>query len=86
MGLDLVEIVMRIEEDFEIEIPDRVAETLTTPGKVIDYLANLPKFSDLNRPREYIADKVWRIIEDVAGVDRRDYYEESRFIEDMGLD
>ena len=86
MGLDIVELIMRVEEEFEIEIPDEIAETLTTPRTVIDYLANLPKFSERRRPREYIADKVWLIIEDVVGIDRRDYNEDSRFIEDMGMD
>lgn len=86
MGLDLVEMVMRIEEEFETEIPDEVAVTFTTPRKVIDYLVNLPNIKEKRHPREYISDKVWRIIEDEAGVDRTDYYENSRFIEDMGMD
>ena len=86
MGLDIVELIMSIEEEFEIEIPNEFAETFTTPKNVIDYLATLPKFSEPNRPREYIADKVWLIIEDVVGIDRRDYSEDSRFIEDMAMD
>lgn len=32
MGLDYVELVMRVEEEFEIEISDCEAETLATPG------------------------------------------------------
>ncbi len=86
MGLDIVELIMRVEEDFEIEIPDSIAETLTTPRTVIDYLMSLPKFSEQHRPREYVADKVWLIIEDVVGINRRDYNEDSRFIEDMAMD
>jgi len=77
---------MRIEEEFEIEITNEIAEKLTTPRMVIDYIANLPKFSDRNRPPEYIADKVWLIIEEVIGIKRRDYNEDSRFIEDMAMD
>jgi hypothetical protein len=46
----------------------------------------LPKFRDANRPREYLADKVWRLIEEEVGIDRRDYHEDSRFLEDMGMD
>lgn len=38
MGLDLVELAIRIEETFEVQIPDRVAGELTTPGKVTDFL------------------------------------------------
>ena len=50
MGLDIVEMVIRFEEEFEVEIPNKVAETLETPKAVIDYLSELPKYK--NRPRE----------------------------------
>lgn len=86
MGLDLVEMVMRIEEEFETEIPDEIAITFTTPKKVIEYVSNLPNIKAKNYPREFIADKVWLIVEDEGGVDRRDFTEDSRFIEDMGID
>lgn len=38
MGLDLVEMVLRIEDTFGVEIPDEVATTLETPRLVIDFL------------------------------------------------
>lgn len=38
MGLDLVELVIRTEETFDIQIPDRVASDLTTPKKVTDFI------------------------------------------------
>lgn len=33
MGLDLVELTIRVEETFEVQIPDRVAAELTTARK-----------------------------------------------------
>lgn len=36
--LDVVELVMTVEEHFNIDISCEDAETLTTVGKVIDYL------------------------------------------------
>lgn len=39
MGLDAVEIVMAIEEAFDIQIEDAVAECLLTPRDVIDFVA-----------------------------------------------
>ena len=38
MGLDLVELVIRVEETFGVSIPDRDAAELNTPGKVTDYI------------------------------------------------
>ena len=38
MGMDAVELVIRFEEAFGIRIPDEVAEQLTTPRKVTDYV------------------------------------------------
>ena len=37
-SLDIVELVMAIEEEFEIEIPDEDAEKVVTVGDVVDYL------------------------------------------------
>ena len=39
-SLDTVELIMQLEEEFGIEIPDEDAETLTTVGAVIDYIEN----------------------------------------------
>jgi acyl carrier protein len=37
-SLDIVELVMEFEEEFDIEIPDEDAETITTVGAAIDYI------------------------------------------------
>jgi hypothetical protein len=38
MGLDLVELTIRVEETFGIQIPDREAAELCTPRKVTDFI------------------------------------------------
>ncbi|EFC92333.1 MULTISPECIES: acyl carrier protein [Dethiosulfovibrio] len=39
-SLDIVELIMGIEEEFDIEIPDEDAEKLTSVGEAIDYASN----------------------------------------------
>ena len=38
MGLDTVELVMALEEEFETEIPDDEAEKITTVKEAMDYV------------------------------------------------
>ena len=42
-SLDTVELVMALEEEFEIEIPDEEAEKIDTVQKAIDYINNHAK-------------------------------------------
>ncbi len=37
-SLDIVELIMGIEEEFDIEIPDEDAEKLTTVGEAMNYV------------------------------------------------
>jgi acyl carrier protein len=37
-SLDTVELIMELEEEFGLEIPDEEAEKLTTVGAVVDYV------------------------------------------------
>ncbi|HHW76950.1 MAG TPA: acyl carrier protein [Candidatus Competibacteraceae bacterium] len=39
-SLDTVELVMALEEEFELEIPDEDAEKITTVQQAIDYIAS----------------------------------------------
>jgi acyl carrier protein len=38
-SLDIVELVMEFEDNFEISIPDEEAEKIRTVGQAIDYIA-----------------------------------------------
>ena len=37
-SLDIVELVMQMEEEFEVEIPDEEAENIKTVGDAINYI------------------------------------------------
>ena len=37
-SLDAVEIIMAIEDEFDIEIPDEMAESIKTIGEIIDFV------------------------------------------------
>lgn len=83
MGLDIVEFVMSVEEEFQLEIPDNVKATFVNPRTIIDYIALQvqEKFT-----REQVAEKIWEILVYKTGIKRSKFDEDSRFIEDMGLD
>lgn len=42
-SLDIVELVMTMEEEFDIDIPDEDAEKMKTVGDVVKYIANKAK-------------------------------------------
>ncbi|KAL4266896.1 Acyl carrier protein [Pleurotus pulmonarius] len=42
-SLDSVEVVMAVEEEFSIEIPDQEADEIQTVGQAIDYIAKTPE-------------------------------------------
>lgn len=39
-SLDTVELVMALEEEFKVEIPDEAAEKITTVQEAVDYINN----------------------------------------------
>ncbi|MDR1451836.1 MAG: acyl carrier protein [Helicobacteraceae bacterium] len=42
-SLDVVELVMALEEKFDVEIPDEDAEKIKTVGDAIQYIENIKK-------------------------------------------
>jgi acyl carrier protein len=39
-SLDIVELIMALEEEFDLEIPDSEAEKISTVGDIVDYIKN----------------------------------------------
>ena len=42
-SLDIVELVMELEEEFDIQIPDDQAEKIKTVGEAVDFIENAIK-------------------------------------------
>jgi acyl carrier protein len=40
-SLDLVELIMEIEEKFEIEVPDEAAEKIVTVGNAVEHISEI---------------------------------------------
>ena len=47
-SLDTVELIMELEEEFGIEIPDEKAETITTVGAAVEYIEKIINNNYLN--------------------------------------
>lgn len=84
MGLEVVELIMRIEEEFDIEIPDKDAERLTTVGHIADYVSERSQVS-LRRHSE-IWERVRAIVIDELAVPENKVMRDARLVEDLDLD
>jgi hypothetical protein len=90
MGLDSVELVIAIEREFDLEIPDADARTMITVGDMYDFVhrALAKRAQDAGAPAPDQAElwnKVLDIIVEEVGADRRRLVREARFIADLGV-
>lgn len=91
MGLELVEFVMTLEEEFKVDIPDSVAQTLTTPRKVYEWLilelrADNPHAIPFGKAwsREQVVERTREIIREQFGIAK--FSDDDSFVEDLGID
>lgn len=85
MGLDSVELVMSVEEEFDIQIPDSVAGNIVTVGQLHNYVS-----TELQRlGREQQSDAVFKKIQQITceqlGIKPERVTLNARFIQDLGL-
>jgi acyl carrier protein len=88
MGLDTVELIMRVEEEFEIEIADDEAGTLETAGDICDCVARHKSAWGFDGPkgREELWPQVRRIISDELSVLEEQITPSSNIVLDLGAD
>ena len=94
MGLELVEFVLSLEEEFGFPIDEMDAEKIQTVGELVEYLGRKTGLGFVKDVRvggryiplteERLLEEVIRILESVVGkIDKVELG--SRFIEDLGM-
>lgn len=88
MGLDSVDLIIRVEKTFDISIPDRLAEKILTVGDMHDAVWTLLLEKDPHQPivRENFETYLNEIIADQIGVDVEELGKEKSFTNDLGVD
>lgn len=86
MGLDTVELILVTEDRFGIEIPDPVAETLTTVGALHNFV--VAELERTGRPRD--ADRVFTELRELIchhfAVEPEEVVAEASFVKDLHMD
>ena len=85
MGLDLVELVMSVEEEFGIDIPDSLAEKISTVGDLADIVASELARSGQRADPDRIFERIRTHTAEWAVVSLEQVTRESRFVQDLGL-
>lgn len=82
MGLDIVELVLAVEERFQLEIPDEEAQCLETPRQLVDYVAQRRQATS----REYaqIEEIVFEVVRETTGPATFD--PDAHFVRDLNLE
>ena len=83
MGLDTVELLMDLEEEFEIEIPDDHAQQMATVGEIAKYVC---KYSKQELTYEIALRKIIGILVKNYGVPEGKAISSSHIVYDLGLE
>jgi acyl carrier protein len=87
MGLDTVELVMAVEDCFEITIPNEVAETLVTVGKLHEFVVSeLTRTGRFGGDSSRVYEQVKEIVVRQLGVRPEEVVPTARFVQDLRAD
>jgi acyl carrier protein len=86
MGLDTVELVMAVEEEFELEIPDAAAEKMVTVGDMHAFLESELKRLGRDLDPAQVFERMRSIIVRQLGVDPDEVVPSARFVKDLHAD
>ena len=86
MGLEIVEIVMALEEEFGVEIDDRDAGKLGRVGEMSDYVARKLRQQGVAVDEEQVWNRVKRIVIEQSGVKSEEVTRQAHFVYDLKCD
>jgi acyl carrier protein len=87
MGLDTVELVMAVEEEFDLEIPDAAAEKMFTVGDMHSFLVSeLKRREESEVDETRVFERLREIVCNQLGVKPELVVPEARFVKDLGAD
>ncbi|PAW85183.1 MAG: hypothetical protein B9S33_10280 [Pedosphaera sp. Tous-C6FEB] len=84
MGLDVVELVMAVEEEFSIEVNDEEAAQLATCGSLADYVVKQLRARGDTRTEDEVWTRLKDLIVEQLGVKADEVKREAKFYEDLG--
>jgi acyl carrier protein len=87
MGLDSVELVMKVEAHFDISLPDDQASQFTTVGKLHAWVVNeLSRLNRKNADSPIVFDELRELICDQLSISPDRVVPEARFVQDLHID
>lgn len=87
MGLDTVELVMAVEENFGIDIPNEAAEKMASVRHIRDFIvAELMRLDRPGADPDAVFARLRSIVAEQAGVERDEVLLDTEFIRDLRMD
>jgi acyl carrier protein len=86
MGLDTVELVMAVEEEFGIEIPNKVATRLISVGAMQDYIMQALQSRGASANEAEVWKRLQSIVVFQLGVRPEEVTREAEFVRDLKAD
>jgi acyl carrier protein len=87
MGLDVVEMIMGIEEEFDIDVPDLEWQEARTVGLVYETVCRHLGQAPASPPEgTETRERLLGVIEDQTSISRGELHYNARFVEDLDLE
>ena len=86
MGLDTIELVLEIEEEFGIELPDSEAQSILTVGELSQWIARATSSIDNPVSFDHAYSRLEQILEERFKVKKNLITPSTKFVKDLGLD